>query len=616
MPSLPGTSNFDPFRSLSYRLEPDYAQTLRGASPEKLERIEKRLRLLYGDENSKGLLGEVDRLIRVHDAHATPELREAERQFDVRDRFTEKDAVLITYGDLIVSRGRTPLRTLADFTYILFRGLLTTVHVLPFFPSSSDRGFSIISYEEVDPKLGSWDEITILGKRFRLMFDGVFNHISSRSRRFQRFLSGDPDFQDFFRVFSSKKAIDPDRLRLILRPRTSDLLSDFATVDGRKWVWTTFSRDQIDLNFHNPKVLLTVLEILLYYVRRGADLLRIDAVTYIWHELGTACAHLRETHEIVKLFRDVLDAAAPHVGIITETNVPHQDNVTYFGNGTDEAQMVYNFALPPLVLHSFVTGSAQRLNTWAASIDPPGETAAFFNFLDSHDGIGLMGARGILTSAEINDLCEHVRARGGLVSMRSNGDGTDSPYELNITWFSALNGEESAEPVQLQVDRFIASRAIALTLRGVPGIYLPSFFGASNDHQAVKRDGQARSINRTALKEEWLFEQFSDSASVPSRIASRLIVMLEKRAAEPAFHPGAPQTILVLDPRVFALRRTSRDGGSCVTCLVNVANEAVSLRVPWQESRPATDLLTGKTPWKGEGEASLTLAPYQVVWLR
>lgn len=617
MQGYSGARSADPFRSLSYRLEPDFSQPLAGASTEIRARVKRRLGAIYGEDGTDSLVRQVERLIRVHDAHSTPEIRQAERDFDPRMRFTERDVVLITYGDLVVSRNRPPLRTLSDFAFVLFRGLVTIVHVLPFFPSSSDRGFSIISYEEVDPKLGSWDEITELGRRFRLMFDGVFNHISSRSRRFQRFLTGDPDYEDFFRVFSTRTAIHPDHLRLILRPRTSDLLSDYHTVDGVKWVWTTFSRDQIDLNFHNPKVLLAILEILLYYVRRGADLVRLDAVTYIWHELGTSCAHLEEGHEVVKLFRDVLDAAAPHVGIVTETNVPHADNITYFGNGSDEAQMVYNFALPPLVLHSFVTGSARTLSRWASTVSPPSDTTAFFNFLDSHDGIGLMGARGILSSAEIDELCSHVKARGGLISMKSAGDGTPTPYELNITWWSALNGEDSGEPLEIQIDRFIASRAVALVLSGVPGIYLPSFFGSKNDLEAVRRDGQARSINRPALEEEWLFSQFSDPASLPSKIVSRLTHLLEKRSCEPAFDPNASQEILDAAPGVLAVRRTSRDGGCRVLSLINVSRETVSIEIPNLEGdRPVTDILSGRVWWPEGNRIPLALDPYQVLWLR
>jgi len=610
----------DPFRGLSYRPEPDYARPLRGLPAEIAARVRTRAGLLYGYGRADTVLRHVDRIVKVHDAFTTPQLREAEDAFEPGRRFTEKDAVLITYGDLVVSEGRTPLRTLADFAIVFFRGLVTTVHVLPFFPSSSDRGFSIVSYEEVDPRLGSWEEIERLGRGFRLMFDGVFNHVSAKSRRFQKFLAGDPEYARFFRVFSSREEIDEDLLKLVLRPRTSDLLNEFATVDGPRWLWTTFSRDQVDLNFRHPRVLLDVLEILLYYVRRGADLVRLDAVPYIWHELGTSCAHLRQTHEVVKLVRDVLDAAAPHVALVTETNVPHADNVTYFGDGSDEAQMVYNFALPPLVLHAFVTGSAETLSAWAATLTPPSETTAFFNFLDTHDGIGLMGARGILPDGEVSRLCERVRSVGGLVSMRTGEGGAASPYELNVTWWSALNDAEAGEPIGRRVDRFVATRAIALALRGVPGIYLLSFFGARNDLDAVKRDGQARSINRSALREEWLFDQFSDPESIPSRTASRFIDLLDRRAAEPAFHPAAPQRVLRLDPRLLALARTPVGGGFAVVAIVDVSGSAVETRLRLSEAGLAegelVDLVSGERVPSAGGEVLLRLRPYQVVWLR
>jgi sucrose phosphorylase len=610
----------DPFRGLDYLPEPDYAQPLRGMAPDLAARVRRRVALLYGEERADTIARHVDRLVRAHDAWATPGIRAAESAFDPRRRFTERDAILITYGDLVVSDGRSPLRTLSDFALVFFRGLVTTVHVLPFFPSSSDRGFSVISYEEVDPRLGSWEEIERLGRGFRLMFDGVFNHISAKSRRFQRFLAGDPEYERFFRVFSSREEIDDDLLKLVLRPRTSDLLSEFATVEGPRWLWTTFSRDQIDLNFRHPRVLLEVLEILLYYVRRGADLVRLDAVTYIWHELGTSCAHLKQTHEVVKLVRDVLDAAAPHVAVVTETNVPHADNVTYFGDGTDEAQLVYNFALPPLVLHAFVTGSAEVLAGWASRLEPPSETTAFFNFLDSHDGIGLMGARGILPEEEIGRLCERVRAVGGLVSMRTGEGGLPSPYELNVTWWSALNDASPGEDLERQVDRFVAARAIALSLRGVPGIYLLSFFGARNDLEAVRRDGQARSINRSALREEWLFDQFADPSSVPSRTASRFIDLLSSRAAEPAFHPAAPQRVLQLDPRLFAVARVPRGGGAAVVAVVEVSGSEVAVRLRREDAGlargPLVDLVSGEGFPDGGGEVVLRLRPYQVVWLR
>ncbi|NOZ79218.1 MAG: sugar phosphorylase, partial [Acidobacteria bacterium] len=482
---LPASVSADAFRGLVYRLEPDYTRPLIEIPREAEESIRSKLAVLYGKGAVDEVYAGVERLIKVHYAYHTPELIELERRFDPTTRFSEKDIILITYGDMVVSKDRRPLQTLADLMETFFRGIVNTIHILPFFPYSSDRGFSVISYEEVDPRLGSWEEIEELEASFKLMFDAVFNHVSSKSYWFQQFRNGDPEYESFFTVFSTREAIDSDRLKLILRPRTTDILTPVDTIHGLKYVWTTFSPDQIDLNFKNPKVLLKVLEILLYYVRRGADLLRLDAVTFLWCELGTSCAHLAQTHAIVKLFRAVLDVVSPHVGLVTESNVPHKDNISYFGNGHDEAQLIYNFALPPLVLHSFLTGNAEILTRWAKELSPPSKTTGFLNFLDSHDGIGLLGARGILSDRQIDHMCDRIEERGGFVSRRLDNDGGESPYELNITWFSALNPEDAGEEAELQVCRFIASRAVALVLQGVAGVYLPSVIGAQNDEHAV-----------------------------------------------------------------------------------------------------------------------------------
>lgn len=600
---------------LRYHLEPDFDRPLVTVSPERRRRLGRRLAAIYGEDRAEAVTSEVVRLIEGHLAHASLELIDAQRRVDPAARFSERDVILITYGDLIVSGTRSPLRTLADFANVFFRGLVTTLHILPFHPHSSDRGFSVISYDEVDPRLGSWEEIVDIGSRFKLMFDGVFNHVSAKSLWFREFVAGNHAYEDWFVVFSTRTEIGSDHLRLILRPRTSDLLTRFATYRGARYVWTTFSPDQIDLNFKNPDVLLEVIRILLAYVRRGADLIRLDAITYLWCELGTSCAHLQQTHDIVKLWRELLDEAAPHVALVTETNVPHRDNVAYFGDGTDEAQMAYNFALPPLVLHAFTTGSAAALASWARDLEPPSDSTCFLNILDSHDGIGLLGAEGLLTPAEIAEMCVYTRSRGGFVSMRDNGDGTESPYELNITWFSAL-GDGSLEEDPLQVDRFLASRAIALMLRGVPGIYLPSLFGSPNDIAAVARDGVTRSINRAEIAEEDLLVAFGDASSIPHRVWRRFLQLLEKRTAEPAFHPNAAQGVLATDPSVFAVLRRPR-AGAPVACYVNVTALPVAVPVPaeppFSTAARVHDLLAGRTlPVPGRVE----LDPYGIRWLR
>lgn len=309
-------------------------------------------------------------------------------------------------------------------------------------------------------------------------------------------------------------------------------------------MWTTFSQDQIDLNYHNPHVLLKMIEILLTYVRRGADIIRLDAVTYLWEELGTSCVHLEQTHAIIKLFRDILDAVAPHVAIITETNVPHKENIRYFGNGKDEAQMVYNFALPPLVLYSFQNENAKKLTEWAASLEKPSNEATFFNFLDSHDGVGVMAVQEILSQEEMDMMALRVVEHGGFISYRANPDGSLSPYELNITWFSAINNEDANEPMELQVKRYIASRAIALVLMGVPGIYLHGFLGSKNDADLVIEEKSTRSINRKTLNKKELLRSLENPETTTYHVTRQLVRLIEIRKRQRAFHPNSPQKSL------------------------------------------------------------------------
>jgi len=600
--------------------EPDFSRPLLEVRPDQRGRVLEKLTVLYGPERAAACYAEVERMMKVYHAHKTPEMLAEEPSFDPTERFTEKDLILITYGDLLTSPGKTPLKALSDFLDRFMRGAVNTVHILPFFPYSSDRGFSIIDYTEVDPRLGTWQEIEQLSRRFRLMFDGVFNHASAKSRWFQRYLNGRPGYEDFFVAFNTRDAIDPDHLRLILRPRTSDLLTRFQGINGARWVWTTFSPDQVDLNFKNERVLLRVLDILLDYVRHGADMIRMDAVTYIWRELGTRCAHLRETHALVQLFRAVLDVVAPQVAIVTETNVPHEENLSYFGDGSNEAQMVYNFALPPLVLHTFHTGDVSRLRAWAANLRRISSTATYFNFLDSHDGIGLSGAKGILGPAEIDALVERALAHGGLVSHRANGDGTRSPYELNVTWYSALNREDADEPQALQVNRFLASRSIPLALMGVPGVYLPSLFGAKNDTGAVLKGSEARSINRKTIDETALFEKLRDRHTWVHEVAVRFRRLVRRRIATPAFHPNAAQRVLDAGPGVFAVRRGGTGGPAPVLALTNVTSrpqEAVVVR-EMLESPAVTwrDRITGRARRVDpRGVLWVSLRPYEVLWL-
>jgi len=587
--------------------EPDYSRPLLKLSRRERENILEKLSILYGPAQAAEVFPEIERVMQVYYAHKTLEMIADDRSFDARDRVTECDVVAITYGDVFHNPAKKPLETLSDVVSGLLEGTVNTLHLLPFFPYSSDRGFSVVDYREVDPALGSWDEIEDLSLRFKLMFDGVVNHISSKSEWFREFLNGNPEYQNFFVTFSTKEAVSEDHLKLILRPRTSELLTRFHTLNGERLVWTTFSADQIDLNYQNPAVLKRIVEVLFFYVRHGADIIRLDAATYLWRELGTSCAHLEETHALVQLFRAVLDVAAPRVILLTETNVPHADNISYFGDGNNEAHMVYNFALPPLVLRAMRTGNCRRLTEWASQLSAPSPYATYFNFLDSHDGIGLLGVEGIIGPEEIEDMIARTLANGGMVSYRTDSNGHKAPYELNISWYDALNKPGGGEPVDLQVDRFVASRALALVLMGVPAIYLPSFGGSQFEYHPLPAGAEPRSINRRRIDEDDFHERLRDPDSAAGKVCGKLLHLIKHRIATPAFHPAADQRVLRDHDAVFAVLRRTR--AQTVLALTNVTAEEQEFSTT-EIGGPLRDLLTGR-----DYALPVTLTPYQVLWL-
>ncbi|MCD4685523.1 MAG: sugar phosphorylase [Anaerolineae bacterium] len=530
---------------------------------------------------------------------------------DPAARVSERDVMLITYSNSLQATGMPPLQALYRFLTQRLNGVLSAVHILPFFPFSSDDGFSVIDYMAVDPALGTWTDIQQLGHAFKLMFDAVINHISAHSAWFQGFKAGDRAYQDFFIT------VNPTTdLSAVMRPRNLPLLTAVDTAWGAEHVWTTFSDDQIDLNFAHPDVLLRILDVLLFYVAQGMTFIRLDAIAYMWKEIGTNCIHLWQTHTVIKLMRDVLNEVAPHVAIVTETNVPHEENVSYFGDGTDEAQLVYQFTLPPLTLHAFVTGDATILSAWAASLEKVSDQTTFFNFTASHDGIGVRPVEGILSAKQIAALVARAQAHGGAVSYKTNGDGTQSPYELNINYFDALSDPAADEPVEVQVRRFIASQAIQLAFMGMPGIYVHSLLGSRNWNAGVAQTGHNRAINREKLHLDEVEAALDDPASLRAQVFRAYRDLIACRVQEHAFHPNAPQTVLHLDARVLALLRQSVDGSAQIVALHNVANATVPIALadlPVQGASSYYDLVSGA---QIASNAVLTLEPYQVAWLK
>lgn len=554
------------------------------------ERFRQLLSELYpGDEDK--LLGQL--------------LELANRHRDDRDdgapveRWSERSAFLITYADMLSVRdaSRTPLECLRLFLEKELKGVLDTVHILPFFPWTSDDGFSVVDYRQVEPSYGTWDDVEALSGEFNLMFDLVLNHCSSKSEWFQNFIGGTDPGSRFFHAYQSPDEVDT---RIVVRPRPWPLLTEVSTVNGIRWVWTTFSEDQVDLNFAEPEVLMEFLDILLSYVARGAGVIRLDAVAFLWKISGTTCQHLPQTHAVVKLMRALLDVVAPEAILLTETNVPHAENVSYFGEG-DEAHMVYQFSLPPLILHALLKENARFLTRWASQLESPPPGGTFLNFTASHDGIGVRPLQGLVPDEEILWLAEHARQIGGAVNTKTNEDGTESPYELNVTYFSIL--QDPADE-NLSVTRFLCSQAIAMSMQGIPALYFNSLCGARNWIEGREQTGQNRTVNR----QKWDVDDFEASlgevGTIEHRVFSGLRQLLNVRREQAAFHPESGQEVQPFGESFFAVRRTGREGDDVVDCVFNVTGQSRAL----PGTLSGTDLISGEA-------CPAELPPFGFAWI-
>lgn len=571
------------------------------------QRMQDKLNFLYGSQEGEIVFKRLNEII-ISFVEENSKLVK-----DTLDKkgLTESDIVLITYGDHI--KKKKSLKTIKAFIDKYFKDIISIVHILPFFPYSSDDGFSVIDYTQVNPNLGDWSDIRGIGENFQLMFDAVINHISAQSQWFKDYQRADKDFQDYF------IEVDPQTdLSKVTRSRAKPLLTSVETVRGQKHLWTTFSADQIDLNFRNKDVLLRIIEILLLYIKEGARIIRLDAIAFLWKKIGTNCIHLEETHKIVQLFKDVFATVAPNVLILTETNVPHEENISYFGDGYNEAQMVYQFSLPPLVLHSFITGDVKKLSNWASSLKTISEETTYFNFLASHDGIGLRPIEGILTQTEIENLAQKTKEHGGYVSYKTNSDGTESPYELNITYFDAI--VEQDEDPNIQVDKFIAAQSILLSMKGVPGIYLHSLLGSRNYIDGVLETGEKRTINREKLKIDEVEKELADKWTIRSQVYHRFTELIKIRKGEKAFHPNAAQKVLFLNNSVFALLRTSVDEEEIIITLQNVSDEEQMIEIDLMKygingRTNVVDLLADRS-FVADSSVGISLQPYQVKWFK
>lgn len=549
------------------------------------EKLKKHFEFIYPDKDANKIISKVEKLANKYETKQTGS-----------SWISEKDAMLITYGDSIVEEGKPGLETLNEFLTKYVNDAISAVHILPMFPYTSDDGFSVVDYKKINPDLGEWKDVENLSKNYKLMFDAVVNHISKSSDWFQKYLKQEKPYDEYFLT------CDPNAdYSKVTRPRALPLLTKFETAKGEKYVWTTFSEDQIDLNFKSVDIYLEVLDVLLTYASRGARFIRLDAIGFLWKELGTTCMHHPKTHEIIKSYRAILDEYMPGTLIITETNVPHEENISYFGNGDDEAQLVYQFPLPPLTMFSILTGNAEKLSKWADSLDEPKQGTTYFNFLSSHDGIGVRPVEGILNEEEKKVLLDNTLKNGGVISYKNNSDGSKSPYELNINYQDALASPDESD--EIRINKFLAAETILLSMQGLPGIYVHSLIGSRNDYYGKETSGIPRRINREKININYLEKELNNSTN-RKKIFDEILRRLKIRGEHKEFAPDSKQKILSLDKRVFALERISKN--KKITVLVNVSSDEVQLDIENKGLDIISEIYVDK---------KVNLNPLQCMWI-
>ena len=522
--------------------------------------------------------------------------------------WSEKDFLLITYADSIKKNNQKNFTTLNSFLKKYCKEF-SYIHILPFFPFSSDDGFAVEDYKKIKIEHGSWKDLKKITKTFDIMVDLVINHCSSKNKLFKNFLEDKNPGKDFF-INSEKKFPKSNK---IVRPRSSDL-SKKVLVDGKNtYVWCTFGHDQVDFDFRNPNVLLYFFEIIKFYLDQDIKALRLDAVAFLWKELGTRCINLPQTHNIIRLIRLIIDRFYNKTLVITETNIPSHENLTYFGNN-NEAHCIYNFSLAPLLIHAVVSGNSFYLKKWSRGMPPAQENNSYLNFLSTHDGIGMRPVEGILPENEIQKYFNFFKKQGGLFSYRTNA-GKKSVYEVNITLLEAFkecyNGKD-----KFFLERFILAHTILFSMEGIPAIYIQNYLGSKNDNAKVKKTNSFRSINRRNWNFDSLVKIFKNKSNINSKILHSLNRLMVLRKKQIAFHPNATQFTLQLGDIFFGIWRQSIDRSQSIFCISNLTNvkQKISLLdINLISTNNWFDILSNKKI-KNIGD-ELLFKPYQTFWI-
>ncbi len=578
-------------------------------SEKKLDRLKlhKLLVTIYSSNTKEEINNISNQLLQILDNFSA---KSSYEEISNKERWDESYSVLITYADSVYKNGESTLITLRDLLSKHFGSLSKVVHILPFLKSTSDGGFAVSSYEHLEEKFGNWDDLKNISKKHILMADLVLNHVSSSHPWVQQFIkSQEPGISN---VFSPEQNLDWTN---VVRPRSSSLFSQVKTNYGSKQVWTTFGPDQIDLNWHNPKMTLYFLILITTYLSHGIKWFRLDAVGFIWKESGTTCLHLPKAHSIVKILRILLNKLLSDGLLITETNVPQKENLSYLVP-EDEAHMAYNFPLPPILLEAIISSKADILNSWIFNWPDLPENTTLFNFTASHDGVGLRALEGLMNEQRIKDLLINCEKRGGLVSHRRLSNGEDKPYELNISWWSAME-DSGIDTNRYQYERFLLTQLLVMALKGVPAFYLPALLASENDIKSFSLTGQRRDLNREKFNYENLSSIFDNPESNANKNLNYLKNAMDVRSKLRQFHPGSQMESLSNGRSDIVVIKRGK-GKESVYTIHNITENKINYQLNDKDLPELNtnelnmcDLLTSNK----YNLKNISLDPFKVIWL-
>ncbi len=520
----------------------------------------------------------------------------------------EKDVLLITYADSIKNKKNKSLEVLSKFLNNHIKKAFSILHILPFYPASSDGGFSVINFFKVNAIHGDWKHIRELSMNYRLMVDVVINHGSKKSLWFKNFIKGSGEGNDFFLY------LDQDHnMEHIVRARSHKLLQKVYTKKGTKYLWCTFSPDQIDFDYKNPKVLLMFIKIIKFILLQGPSILRLDAVAFLWKRLESNCINLDQTHAVVRLIRTIIKNINANSLIVTETNLPFHENLSYFGN-SDEAHIIYNFSLAPLIINTLIKGDSTAFRRWSMSMPPAKIGNSYINFLATHDGLGIRPLEGILNKKDLELFLQTLKSFGSRFSYRKHNK-VARVYEANIALIDALSGTTKGKD-NYTLERYLCAHAIMLSYEGLPAIYIHSLFGTRSDIKLYIKTKNKRSINRHIYNYSKLEKNIMSPKSETYQIFTKLKELIEIRKKQKAFHPNATQYTLNLSKNIYGIWRQSNDRKQSIFSISNITNKKIYFNfelINLINTEEWVDLLSNQSV--NQFNKKVILKPYQTMWI-